>query len=78
MNSLLEYLLHCDTRILIGVAGIPGAGKTTLTAQLCQQLNQHFQSTVSIMVPMDGFHLTHAQLDALPNAAEAHRRRGAE
>lgn len=26
---------------------------------------------------MDGFHLTRAQLSAMPNAAEAHRRRGA-
>lgn len=26
---------------------------------------------------MDGFHLTRAQLSSLPNAAEAHRRRGA-
>ena len=33
---------------------------------------------IAAFVPMDGFHLTRAQLDALPDPANAHARRGAE
>ncbi len=33
--------------------------------------------SVCTIMPMDGYHLTRAQLDAMPNAAEAHARRGA-
>lgn len=33
--------------------------------------------TVAAFVPMDGYHLTRAQLDALPDPATAHARRGA-
>ncbi|CRK14411.1 hypothetical protein BN1723_008356 [Verticillium longisporum] len=34
-------------------------------------------SSPAAFVPMDGYHLTRAQLSALPNPAEAHARRGA-
>ncbi|KAI8836560.1 phosphoribulokinase/uridine kinase [Chytridium lagenaria] len=59
-------------RLTIAIAGIPGSGKTTLASLLKSQI-----PLPTIIVPMDGFHLTRAQLDQLPDPSEAHRRRGA-
>ena len=49
-----------NKRLLVAIAGAPGAGKTTLCDQLLTGLNPH-QSTV--VVPMDGFHLDNCLLD---------------
>lgn len=51
---------------LVGVAGIPGSGKTTL----CHALRD--QRPDVVIVPMDGYHIPRSQLDA-----EGLRRRGA-
>ncbi|KAJ3082417.1 hypothetical protein HDU99_002756, partial [Rhizoclosmatium hyalinum] len=48
------------TRVVVGIAGIPGSGKTTLATALKNQLGE-----AAVLLPMDGFHLTRAQLDAL-------------
>lgn len=61
-------------------------GKTTLAALVVSRLNafqdvlsNHFpRHPLAAFVPMDGYHLTRAQLDAMPDPSEAHRRRGAE
>ncbi|PHH62967.1 hypothetical protein CDD81_6392 [Ophiocordyceps australis] len=71
-----------EQRLLIGVAGIPGSGKTTLSQILSQRLNERAAATgpappPATFVPMDGFHLTRAALSAMPDAARAHARRGA-
>lgn len=44
------------SRILVGVCGAPGAGKSTLTALLVDELNSA-QPGSAVAVPMDGFHL---------------------
>ncbi|KAI5925096.1 P-loop containing nucleoside triphosphate hydrolase protein [Camillea tinctor] len=73
-----------DQRFLIAIAGIPGSGKTTLSQILTQAINTRHAAAhpnsppIAAMVPMDGFHLTRAQLDKMPDAALAHARRGAE
>ncbi|ORY85601.1 P-loop containing nucleoside triphosphate hydrolase protein [Protomyces lactucae-debilis] len=65
-------------RICIALAGIPGAGKTTLAHKLADFMNglepdkgirSHYKTVV---VGMDGFHLYRSQLDG-----EGTRRRGA-
>lgn len=43
-------------RVLIGIAGCPGAGKTTVAAWLARVLER------AVQVPMDGFHLANAEL----------------
>lgn len=74
-------------RLLVAVAGIPGSGKTTLAGELVKRLNTRFREEhpaiapengpIATLVPMDGYHLTRAQLDALPDPTTAHARRGA-
>jgi fructokinase len=49
-------------RLRVAVAGPPGAGKSTLAAALVDRLNR--DTPVAALVPMDGFHLDNAILDA--------------
>nr|WP_272911565.1 sugar transporter [Loktanella sp. M215] len=49
-------------RILVGIAGAPGSGKSTLASELARRLN--VQRCPAMIVPMDGFHLDNAVLDA--------------
>jgi len=74
-----------DQRLLIGIAGIPGSGKTTLATKTAYGFNDRCSKALpsasshpeAIMVPMDGYHLTRAQLDAMPDPQTARARRGA-
>ncbi|KAI1808881.1 P-loop containing nucleoside triphosphate hydrolase protein [Daldinia bambusicola] len=79
--------LPADRRLLIAIAGIPGSGKTTLSQILTAALNARHATLhpelpepvpPAVFVPMDGYHLTRAQLSAMPDPALAHARRGAE
>ncbi|WP_330461355.1 nucleoside/nucleotide kinase family protein [Streptomyces sp. NBC_00820] len=51
-------------RALLGIAGAPGAGKTTLAEHLVRALNADGPPWAA-HVPMDGFHLADAELDRL-------------
>ncbi|MYS78554.1 nucleoside/nucleotide kinase family protein, partial [Streptomyces sp. SID5926] len=51
-------------RAILGVAGSPGAGKSTLAAHLVRELNGGGEPWVA-QVPMDGFHLADVELDRL-------------
>ncbi|MCX4767114.1 nucleoside/nucleotide kinase family protein [Streptomyces sp. NBC_01275] len=51
-------------RALLGIAGSPGAGKTTLAERLVRELNGAGEPWVA-HIPMDGFHLADAELDRL-------------
>ncbi|KAI1146482.1 P-loop containing nucleoside triphosphate hydrolase protein [Nemania diffusa] len=73
-----------DRRFMIAIGGIPGSGKTTLSQIVTQALNARHTTLrpgappIAAFVPMDGYHLTRAQLSALPDPTTAHARRGAE
>lgn len=67
---------HPKPRYLVAIAGIPGSGKTTTAAAVVQQLNTD-SNVHAALLSMDGFHLSRAALDQLPNSTEAHIRRGA-
>ena len=47
-------------RRLLGITGAPGAGKSTLAADVTAALGE-----VAVLVPMDGFHLARARLTLL-------------
>ncbi|MCC8931607.1 nucleoside triphosphate hydrolase [Rhizobium sp. 'Codium 1'] len=68
MSSELDDLLfeierraHGGARLLVGVAGPPGAGKSTLADRLHAALGERGHR--SAVLPMDGFHLDNSILD---------------
>lgn len=78
-----------DYKYIVGLAGPPGSGKTTLASEVVQRLNKLWLQKASSLdsqvkplnvataLPMDGFHLYRSQLDAMEDPEEAHARRGA-
>jgi pantothenate kinase len=52
-------------RVLLGLAGAPAAGKSTLARRLVSGVEQRLGPGRAARVPMDGFHLSTAQLDRL-------------
>lgn len=56
-------MLGESPRVLVGVVGEPGAGKSTLTRAVAEALGAAGVSTA--VVPMDGFHLANAELARL-------------
>ncbi|WP_431795161.1 nucleoside/nucleotide kinase family protein [Microbacterium enclense] len=53
-----------SSRFLLGIAGSPGSGKTTLAAALVAELNA-LRPGEAVALPMDGFHLANRTLDRL-------------
>jgi pantothenate kinase len=54
-------LVDGGRRAVLGIAGAPGAGKTTLAEELVQAIGTPWAAHV----PMDGFHLADVELDRL-------------
>lgn len=56
-------LIRPGRRALLGLAGPPGAGKSTLAAALVHEIG-----AAATLVPMDGFHLAQRELERLGRA----------
>jgi len=63
VRERVEALMARGGRRILGIAGAPGAGKSTLAAQLAAHLGR-----AAVIVPMDGFHLANAELKRLDRA----------
>ncbi|MFC4010178.1 nucleoside/nucleotide kinase family protein [Nonomuraea purpurea] len=50
-------------RVVVGIAGCPGAGKSTLAGWLVERLSA--AGLPAVWVPMDGFHLADVELERL-------------
>jgi pantothenate kinase len=50
-------LVASGRRTLVGLTGMPGAGKSTVAAKLVEEL-----AGTAVLVPMDGFHLANEEL----------------
>lgn len=50
-----------SARFIVGIVGPPGAGKSTIAADVVSSLNRS-AGPVSVLLPMDGFHLPQARL----------------
>jgi pantothenate kinase len=57
----IRTLLQRSPRVLVGITGPPGAGKSHFAKDLLAALG----AEVAAHLPMDGFHLSNAQLDRL-------------
>jgi pantothenate kinase len=66
-------LMQPDGRVLLGIAGSPGSGKTTLAKDVVAAINAQKADAPAAYLPMDGFHLANGTLDALGT----HARKGA-
>jgi pantothenate kinase len=69
-------LLRPDSRVLLGITGSPGSGKTTLARDVVSAVNAQDVETgggAAAYLPMDGFHLANRTLDTLGR----HQRKGA-
>ncbi|SNX82822.1 related to YFH7 - putative kinase [Melanopsichium pennsylvanicum] len=69
--------LQPSKRLLVGVSGIPGSGKSSLATRLVSILNTH-SPNLAIYVGMDGWHYPRSVLSTFSNPKEAFDRRGAE
>lgn len=80
----LRWARGPDARVLLGLVGGPGSGKTTA----CEVTRARVESDqvggpgrpgvpLCAVLPMDGFHFPRDVLDRFPNPELAHRRRGA-
>lgn len=69
--------MQVQCRYIVGLAGPPGAGKSTVAHEVVQRINKLWPQKspsmdeqvgspdVAIVLPMDGFHLYRSQLDAM-------------
>jgi Panthothenate kinase len=64
VTHVLEMERHTRERLAIGLAGGPGSGKSTLAREVVTALNA-VQPGTAALVPMDGFHMRHAKLEAM-------------
>lgn len=69
VQLLVPHILEMESaargqRIAVGLAGGPGVGKSTLAAELVAMLNAVRPGSAAL-VPMDGFHIKHATLEAM-------------
>jgi pantothenate kinase len=58
-------LLDRPGRIVLGITGSPGAGKSTVASSLLSALGSRLGPDAVAHLPMDGFHLADVQLDRL-------------
>ncbi|WFB09297.1 nucleoside/nucleotide kinase family protein [Streptomyces sp. LX-29] len=56
-------------RRVLGIAGPPGAGKSTLARALVAEVNRRHGPDTAGYLPLDGFHLSNAQLERLALAS---------
>lgn len=64
-----KTLMARPGRTVLALAGGPGVGKSTLAVELVEALNAAHPG-IAAYVPMDGFHMKHAKLEALGTAHE--------
>lgn len=68
-EKLLDIILHVldgdnHDRKIVAIVGPPGSGKSTLMSELLPRLKSKIGDEAVTGIPMDGFHLDNAQLNA--------------
>lgn len=72
LARLVPHILEMESaaggeRNAIGLAGGPGSGKSTMAAEIVAMLNAVKPGSAAL-VPMDGFHMKHAKIEAMGQA----------
>ncbi|CAE7161091.1 unnamed protein product [Rhizoctonia solani] len=81
-DSLATYLIDKlksfppERRLLVGICGIPASGKTTLVKKVAEKINL-LEDGLAVVVGLDGWHFSRAELDKFDDVKEAYDRRGA-
>src|SRR5205823_954167 len=64
-GNLLAAVDAARGRFLLGIAGPPGAGKSTLAGALAAAVGEQRGAGIAVVAPLDGFHLSNETLDRL-------------
>ncbi|MEZ0053279.1 pantothenate kinase [Mycobacterium sp. MAA66] len=64
MDEMAGLLAERPGRVIVGLAGPPGVGKSTLAQRIVDEFNDA-RADIAALMPMDGFHLSNAQLARL-------------
>ncbi len=64
VTDLVTPLLT-GARVIVGIVGPPGAGKSTLAEGVAARFDRFLQHRAAVCVPMDGFHLSNMELGRL-------------
>jgi pantothenate kinase len=64
LAAVLPRLAGSSRRLLVGITGAPGAGKSTLAAALTGAVTAR-TGVPAAQIPMDGFHLANVELERL-------------
>jgi pantothenate kinase len=77
VGRICHLALKPERRHIIGLSGVPGAGKTTMASTWNEAVKKLLGPEIFVVLGMDGFHLSKVELRALPDPDEAFARRGA-
>lgn len=61
LAARVRALLAGPDRVVLGLAGPPGVGKSTVASRLVEELDRG----TAVVLPMDGFHLANSELERL-------------
>ncbi|GEQ67169.1 hypothetical protein JCM33374_g832 [Metschnikowia sp. JCM 33374] len=75
LADLVASDLAGKTRLLVSIAGVPGAGKSTLVEKVTSELRK--KGIHAKALPQDGYHYYRKELEQFDDPKEAFRRRGA-
>lgn len=79
-DRIIQQYIHLGSteRLIVGIAGRPGSGKTCLANVIANTImDRKINDIVVVVMPMDGYHLYREELSRLHNPEYAFSRRGA-